>query len=234
MALMSSNFVNNNEEMDDNLKPVPDQFGLKPGDHAMAFTSTAMIDDHLTVIRILDPSAASEAPADWEQRLQRSYIFGEWRSSHSKEPNHGWFARVRLLPITETQHNEVIELINANTKPGADLPDWVSEKFYEISTVLSANAPDRVPRAVVCEMCGGHNVDIHISSLRSYSNRAGQLEPPPDTESDREFYYVYLNTGSEDRSQEGHLHCNDCQAKADLDDDTVNGLIHMRKHLHQL
>jgi hypothetical protein len=174
-----------------------------------------MVEQDFTLLKLLDPEEHKDAFPNWEERLQRSYVLCEWLSNDDPEGDIGWFSRVKLVEITEEQYAEVKTWIREDALPD-EPPDWLDEAYALYTERLSKMAPDDVTVNVLCGECGSRKVEIHIYHAIRKAAPAGQVEKDGKT--------VFLpmgHRGSSDCVAQIHLHCQDCNARRDLDDDEI-------------
>jgi len=213
LALAQSGLVADAKDLDENLKPSPDQYAIKPGDVAMLAGSTAKVDQDFTVVKILDASEFAGTYPDWETRLQNSYVLCQWNSASDPEGDIGWISRVKLVEIEQEQYDQIRVWIDSEDGPPDQVPSWVTEAYNRYIERLSDTTPGAIPKPATCGLCGSRNVEIHAVHMVTLSATAGVLTKDGKT--------TYTIIGSDERSCEhaAHLHCNDCNAHGTLSDE---------------
>lgn len=218
MALASSDFAKTSVELDHELHPVAAQYELGADDYAVVASSSARVDSDFTVAQILNPEGHADQFPDWEDRIHGSFVLCQWHSLLCKEGALGWFARAKLIPIEESQHNEVLQWLDGGkdelpTEP----PEWVAQKYDEYTTALSNERPGVIPRRPACGECGSKNVQLHAMHITRIACMAGEVEEDDGQK------MVYSATSEPTRHCEtmAHLHCNDCNARAEIESDEL-------------
>ena len=222
ILLGSSQFAGPSEQMEDDLKPMPEQYAIKPGDKCLAATANTLLEEDFTVMEILEPDSHTELFPDWEDRSGvsatamglGSHVLAHWFSVDFPEGDLGWFARVKLIPITDEQYAQVDGWRGGDWPP--EVPVWIEEAFTRYTDAMSHLAPHTIPVLVTCEKCHGREVALHITGRKRFEARAGQVKKDDD-----KIVYVPLNTPEENLQWSAHLTClnPDCRASATLEDE---------------
>lgn len=209
-----SNFIGLSEEVENEITPLDSQLNLRPGDHAIGATANTPLERDFTVVTLLDPSEHAGTFPDWEERLLKSYVFGEYCSFNDPNFHRGWFSRVKLLPITQ-EHFEIAEHWLPDNWPEwmtHTPPDWAVDYFDEYASELSKRAPSRVPNPVTCPNCNGRRVELHVAHRIEYRVRCGEVTKGDVTK------IVPVNDLDERQTWSAQLYCTDCESVADLTD----------------
>lgn len=210
MMLRSSNVLGNVENMEENLKPLPYQYELKPGDVGLIATGNTPMDHDLVIAKILDPEQVGGFN-DWVIRVQKSYVLCDWRAIQDYEGDIGWFSRVRFVQITPEQYAEVAGWMDRDELPET-LPEWLTKVYVEYTQAVHAQAPDRVPQATRCEKCGKSSVELHVRQMTKISARAG------DVEKDGQHHYTMVSDQEFTQESTVHLHCTECGHRKHIHD----------------
>jgi hypothetical protein len=202
--------------VDDNVRPLPEQYALAPGDHALAMISGNGVENDITVMTLVDPEEHAEEFPRYAEQLANSYVLARWRSYEDHLSTHlGWFARARLIPLIQIQYEELLGVIDQQKIGRHPAPDWLGEKYTGMLTRMAEVQPEVVPKPLVCPKCGSIQVKIHIESTTKYSAMAGEVLHEGETR------YTPLSTIRADRTTTGHLHCGSCNAYAGLEEEEV-------------
>src|SRR5215831_2501824 len=88
------------------------------------------------------------------------HVLCEHFSRMDQELTHGWFHRLKLLPMPKYRYKEARRWLK-NGFPEQP-PDW-SHKIYEKYTdQLAAAAPLKVPKTAECPSCHSRQVNIKV------------------------------------------------------------------------
>jgi hypothetical protein len=213
MALSKINLVQQVEETDQ-VKPSPEQYGLKSGDKAVVAGTKAAIDLEFEVCEILDSSEYAQEFPDWAERLQRSYLLCRYYTTSEPLGEVGWFSRVKLIPITEEQYEEVKGWITEDDLPDVP-PDWLKETYRKWDKSVARAAPDQMAIVATCESCGHEPVGLIIIHHTHGAATAGILEV------DGKRVYVPLDDHGADCKMDARIYCGECEHYKELEDDEV-------------
>ena len=214
LLLHQSQFLGPAQDLEENLNPLDFQFGIGPGDKCLMATSNIPVEEDFTLMEIIDHEKYTELYPDWEERFQMNrHVLARFFSLEDPEGAIGWFARVKLIPITEEQFAET-EAWRVDGWPN-DVPEWVTEGFTRYTDALAERAPTLIPVLVTCgnQDCQGRDVHLHISGRRRFDARAGEIQRDGKT------VYVPVNDPGGDTTWAAHLMCTDCGATASLEDE---------------
>ena len=197
------------------LKPLPEQFALAPGDKAIAMAGEALIDRQVALIEIEDPEAYVEQYPDHEARTLNSYVLTRYWNP-KETPQLGWYARCRLIPITAEEYEQVSPYFTGETEAGREPPEWLRERWQEMMDRQSEAEPVLVPKHVTCPSCHKRDVALHLEMTTSASVHAGEVKQGSKT------IYSAVARPEWETTIEVHLHCLDCGAQAQLDPDELD------------
>ena len=133
---------------------MPEQYAIKPGDKCLAATAnTLLAEEDFTVMEILEPDSHTELFPDWEDRSGvsatamglGSHVLAHWFSVDFPEGDLGWFARVKLIPITDEQYAQVDGWRGGDWPP--EVPQWIEEAFTRYTDAMSHPGPAHHPGA---------------------------------------------------------------------------------------
>lgn len=211
-ALSKVNLTGNLAESD-GMKPAPSQYALKPGHKCVVAGSGARIDREFEVCEILDPAEYAAEYPDWTERIQRSYMLCRYNTSEDPLGDTGWFARVKLVQITDEQYQEIMGWVEG-TWPDSP-PDWLNEAYDKYDQALADADPDRVPIGVKCENCGHEPVGFIMMHHVHAAATAGMLKEHGKK------VYVAMDDMGVDAHIATKLYCDSCEWIKDLNDDDV-------------
>lgn len=210
--ILAKSQVVGERNMDEDLKPFSAQFDLAPGDKAIVSTAESMIDKDFTAVEILNPEAYAATFPDWEERFQKSYVLCQWNSEADQTGDIGWFARVKLIGVTEEHYSEIQSWVAEANFPESP-PDWLNGYYNEYTDSLAEVSPGSVPVTPTCPECGARDIQLHAVHMHRLSAQAGKITRDGRT------VYTARSDPSRDTVSEAHLHCMTCNAMGDLDDD---------------
>lgn len=224
MALMlqSASFVGMSASVEVEIQPLPQQLAFGPGDVAILATANTPLEGDFTVLKCLDPAEYADQFPDWQDRLMgvgvggfvdswNSHVLCEAFGREDQELTIGWFSRVKLLPIAKYRYKEARSWLKKGWPD--EIPDWVTKYHRKYSDALAVQAPDKVPRSVICPNCKSNEVELKVSRRVVYSGMAGQLTI------DGKPRYITVTDPVIDDSHVSVLHCLSCDSTGDLEDD---------------
>lgn len=211
--LRSSNVLGHHLVVEE-LKPTPKQYALGPGDSAIVASTESEIDEDFTIVTILDPEEHKEQYPEYETQLMNSFVLCAWQSHFHPEIETGWFARMKLIKISGEQYEELAKQVESSDYADGP-PNWVHELYSEFMSELASASPGKVPTTVSCGICNSSNVELHASYMTRLAARIGVFEKEGDT------YYAPLNRPTTNEVVTAHLHCNECEAEAELSEDEM-------------
>lgn len=198
----------------DDLRPSPSQYALAPGDKAVMAGSNSPMDNQLTALEVLDASEHAERWPDWEERLQKSYLLCSWVSNRVQIEEIGWFSRVKLIQLTNDQHQELSTWISDGNLPD-EVPDWMREVYKDYTEHIHAASPNLIPRNAICGNCGGDRVLLQLHHHSQFTAPAGVLVE------DGKEYTVHMGEGKTECTTSGRLHCSECHSSRELEEDEI-------------
>lgn len=216
MMLMTSNVLGAMEEADQNIAPLPEQLEAKPGDYGMIAFGSSTIEHDLVIAQILDPFDRADQFPDLQDRLWKGYVLCRWLSLNDPDGDIGWFSRVKFVPVTKEQYEE-IEVWFTEHKAPDQVPEWLDDIYTGYNVRIHAQAPDRVPAVIPCEACGSFKNQLHIRTLEKYSGRAGKI-----VKNDQPLYYI-LSDPEHKEETTAHLHCKECGHRTQINPDHLGG-----------
>lgn len=209
--VFGDDFALTGETTDHSVKPIPRQFALQPGDYAAAMTSESIVDRELSIMQLVDAEEHKDKFPDYDHRLMRSYVLADWKGAHDPNKSLGWFARSRLIPLTSDEYVEMDAAIE-NKSILNDAPDWFIERFREITDELAQGQPDLVFTRATCGRCGGREVSLHWTvEVEGASVAVVHQVDGKDVYAPRDLAGKI--------GWHAHLHCNDCNAMGELDEE---------------
>lgn len=213
MLLHSSGFLGPALDHEENLKPLPRQFDLGIGDKCLVATANTPLEEDFTVLEILDPEEHAKTFPNWEERwgLNR-HVLAKYFSLEDQEGDIGWFARVKLVPITDEQYEEA-STWRLGEFPD-EVPEWITEAFTAYTDELSKLDPAVIPVLVTCPnaQCGSREVHLHVLAQKKFDVRAGEVQREGKT------LYVPTNDPAVEEKWVAHLKCVTCGATAELEE----------------
>lgn len=210
-ALLSGDFASQGSGTDELVKPVSRQFNLKPGDYAVAMTSDSIVDKELAIMQLVEAEDYKGVYPDFEERLMKSYVLGNWKGAMDPQTTLGWFARCRLLPISPEQYEELDKGIEAGEVLNK-FPEWFLEEFQKLQDELAKEQPDSIYVAATCGKCGSRDCEVHWTcEIEGRSKALMRVDEGQERYSPAEEHGT-ITWGA-------HIHCNDCHAVGDLDRD---------------
>jgi hypothetical protein len=217
MMLNDNSFLGQAEAVENEIMPLQTQLEMKPGDHAILAAASTPLERDFVMITVLDPERHEGTFPDWEERLLNSYLLCEYFSREDMAVSIGWFARVKMLPISAEHWREADGWREQEHWPNR-IPDWAEQYYLEYSNQLSKVAPERVTKKAICPYCDSLNVALRVIIREEVLANAGSIQAK---QSDGSYRTVYLPCSDAATQMEytAHLQCQDCGASADLKDE---------------
>lgn len=191
------------------LKPLPEQFALAPGDKAIAMAGDSLIDRNVALIEIEDPEAYAERYPDYETRALNSYVLTRYWSPEETSQV-GWFARCRLIPLSVEEYDELTPYFLEHKEAKPEPPDWLRDRWQTMMDIQSDVDPGLMPKHVECPECHGRDVHIHAEMSIKSGPHAGEITKDGKT------IYSPVQRPEWDTTIEVHLHCMSCHSQAQL------------------
>lgn len=212
MLLEQSTFVGPSETVEDEITPLDDQLNLVPGNKCIAAAANTMLEQEFTFMEILDAEEYAEQFPDWYERVTvKIHVLCRYYSQTDPEGTLGWFARLKLLPISE-EHFEVMKGWLEDEFPD-DLPEWVRDYYSGYTDELNKQAPHRVPTLTTCPYCHERKVEIRVINKITYRGLCGELTI------EGHLLHVPVNDMQEQHEHTASLHCTNCGKHATMSDD---------------
>lgn len=220
MMLNQLQFLGPTEVLQKNMKPLPMQYGIKPGDKCLMATGNTMVESDFTVVSVIEPDSHPDLFPDWPVRVEGvegesgPHVLGEWFSTSTPEGDLGWFSRMKLIPIAEEHYAAVQGWRDASIFP-EERVGWIEDAYSSYTDQFSQLDSGIFPTLVTCGACGSRNVELHIVGKKIVTARAGQLQRKGKT------VYVPVNDPVVDYAWLSHLICQneDCKATKALEEE---------------
>lgn len=197
------------------LKPLPEQFALAPGDHAIAMAGESLIDQTVALIEIQTPEEYAERYPDYEERALNSYVLTTYHVPN-EPPAVGWYARCRLIPLSAEEYEGLKPVFLDGVMTGTEPPTWLRDRWQAMMDRQAEADPKLVPKHVKCPSCSGRDVQLHLEVTALAAPAAGE------TEEDGKTVYTPIGALEWDTKYAAHLHCDTCGAQAHLDPNEVD------------
>lgn len=211
--------------------PVLEQTKLSTGDWATILNGAATLEDDFSVVQIVNHLEYTANFPDYSSRVLKNWVLCKWAShhDHEREPEPsfhiGWFEVARLVPITEEQAHELLEVIVATgTRTHGNLtevPNWLYSLYDKWVDKMNTASPTTMQAPATCGNpdCKSKNVDLHGVRTTRLTTRAGVLEINGKNT------FVNASNVVTDSTSRMHLHCQDCGSLRILDDEDYH--LHM-------
>jgi hypothetical protein len=210
--LTQHSFVGGASGIEDNMMPAGEQLNFGPGDMGILAGSNVPLENDFGIVRAVSPELYAETFPDWEERVMRkSFVLVEKFSRNDPEISLGWVALVKVMPIEPEYYQESLDWLEKGFPE--TIPDWCSMYYRKFTDMLSEQAPDVVPRSVVCPNCESPDVNMVIVRRLEYTCRAGQVVFEGSNR------FVPTTNVDEHSTHVAELRCLNCKSTADLDDD---------------
>jgi hypothetical protein len=212
MILETNSFVGEAENIQDGMKPLPEQQAWSPGDTAILASANTALETDFVVVKGLEPIEYEETYPDWMERtLMEDHVLCEIFSRQDTEKSIGWVHRLKLLPIKKYRYDE----LHTWRKKGFpdDIPEWILKIYREYTDRLSDQAPDKVPVAITCPFCGKRNVEMVVTRHLTWTCRAGTMKYQG------EMRHLPVNDPVMSSEHQAILRCMDCHKEATMTDE---------------
>lgn len=224
LMLLGMDVVGANKKFDENTRPTNEQYAVKIGDRVILAKTNSKMDSDIVFGVVLDPAEHADDYPDYEDRLLRSYMLVRWRSTEDIKGDNGWFARVRLIPITDDADWTEVDTWFLTESFPEKFPDWMQERYLSLTESLG-EINENVPKLVRCPGCQGPNVILKAVHTCYITGKAGLI-----TEEDGRELYIIFGEGQEENNVEHRLICEDCGAFASLDEDESGLTFQTHRH----
>jgi hypothetical protein len=224
IMLRGMDVVGPNRTYDEDTRPTTQQYAVQVGERVILAKTGSKMDQDIVFGVVLDPEEHKEDYPDFQDRLLRSYMLVRWRSTLDSRGDNGWFARARLIPITDDDNwDEVEKWFLTETFPER-FPDWLNELYTSLTESLSeVNA--NIPKLVRCPGCDSMNVNLKAVHTAYIVGRAGKVTKDDGTES-----YTIFGEPEQSMNTEHRLICDDCGAFATLTEEEGGVDFHVARH----
>lgn len=198
----------------DDIHPYDAQFDLCSGDKAVIVGLDNDREESLTVLELLDAEEHSSEFPDWEDRIMRKYVLGNWKSVSDRVGDIGWFHLSQLIPMSEDQYQEISALLNGDPEE-FHTPEWIIGLYDSYTDSMNKMRPDIVPKMSHCKVCGSPKVLMLVNLEIRVQQPAGELLV------DGQQIYTPMGTGDIEKAATCELHCTECHATKQLDIEDV-------------
>ncbi len=215
MLVASSNTASEAVATDD-LRPLPEQYAMGPGDYAVLPQSGSKVDQALCVVALLDPESEEVRNEfkDWETRLMNSYVPVFYTDTDYPEGYTCWVSRVKLIPLEETQYKELQNWISTETLP-EEPPAWLGEAYDAYQDKI-AETTGAIPGIAHCPKCNSKNLMVHFTHVSEMTAEVGSIPGEANK------FAVMDDTLSRVCRSHAVLMCQDCSAQAEVDMENIH------------